>query len=163
MSDLTKQLIHEMYSRLLHLNEQRLDTELHLFLKQATVDQITFIPKNMTAIHVIDCIGDNEPINNTAIAKRMNLSKANITKISVKLLDEGLIKRFQLNDNKKEIYFRLTSKGKHVYELHKKLHKRKEQQFYQFLDSFSATEQEVILKFLQKLTTRIAEEQIETT
>ena len=29
----------------------------------------------MTTIHVISCIGHDEPINNTGIAKKMNLSK----------------------------------------------------------------------------------------
>ena len=92
------------------------------------------LPGNMTTIHVISCIGHDEPINNTGIAKKMNLSKANITKISSKLLKEGLIKRFQLTDNKKEIYFRLTPSGKQVFELHEKFYQQKVDQFSRFLD-----------------------------
>ncbi|MDQ0416111.1 DNA-binding MarR family transcriptional regulator [Croceifilum oryzae] len=161
MPDSVKPFIHGTYMRFLHLNEQRMDADLHAFLKEATDDDLTHFPKNMTAVHVIDCIGRNEPINNTAIAKQMNLSKANITKISTKLLQGEFIRRFQLTDNKKEIYFRLTPKGKRVCDLHEKLHVEKEQRFYQFLDSFSDTEQEMILKFLRELTGHITEEQKE--
>ncbi len=99
MSDLTKELIYEMYVRLLHLNEQKADTDMQAFVNQATGEQAKLLPKNMTSIHVIDCIGRHEPINNIAIAKKMNLSKANITKITSKLVEADLIKRFQLTDN----------------------------------------------------------------
>ncbi|NGQ96765.1 MarR family transcriptional regulator [Brevibacillus sp. SYP-B805] len=158
MADLTKELIYEMYVRLLHLNEQKADTDLQEFFQQATGDQLKLLPKNMTSIHVIDCIGHHEPINNIAIAKKMNLSKANVTKITSKLLEADLIKRFQLTDNKKEVYFRLTPKGKQVFDMHAAIHKRKEEQFYRFLDQYTETEQHAILKFLRDMTIRIAEE-----
>jgi DNA-binding MarR family transcriptional regulator len=158
MTDLAKEMIYEMYIRLLHLNEQKADTELQDFFNQATGEQLKILPRNMTSIHVIACIGRHEPINNMAIAKKMNLSKANITKITAKLSEADLIKRLQLTDNKKEVYFRLTPKGKQVFELHEAVHKRKEQQFYLFLNSFTDQEQDVILTFLRALTARITEE-----
>ncbi|QPA31679.1 MarR family transcriptional regulator [Thermaerobacillus caldiproteolyticus] len=164
MSQITKELIYEMYLKLLHLNEQKADSVSQIFLQHITdeEDKLKLLPKNMTSIHVIECIGHNEPINNTTIAKKMNLSKANITKISTKLLKEGLIKRCQLTGNKKEIYFRLTPKGKQVFELHEKLHEMKKEQFHHFIDTFTDEEQKVILKFLESLTIRLMEEQKET-
>ncbi|OLO18174.1 MarR family transcriptional regulator [Bacillus licheniformis] len=153
MSELTKQLIYDMYVKLLHLNEQKADTDLKAFLKQAAESDVKRLPGNMTTIHVISCIGHDEPINNTGIAKKNEFIKSKILqKISSKLLKEGLIKRFQLTDNKKEIYFRLTPSGKQVFELHEKLHQQKADQFSRFLDSFSTAEQGAILKFLQGLT-----------
>jgi DNA-binding MarR family transcriptional regulator len=158
MSDLTNELIYDLYVRLLHLNEQKADTDIQEFVNQATGEQGKLLPRNMTSIHVIDCIGRHEPINNSAIAKKMNLSKANITKITTKLLEADLIKRFQFTDNKKEVYFRLTPKGRQVFEMHEAIHKRKEQQFYQFLDRFTEMERHAIVKFLRDLTIRIQEE-----
>jgi len=151
MTDLTKQLIYEMYTTLVHLNEQRVDSELQEFLSHPE------IPKNMTTVHVIDCIGRHEPINNVTIAKKMNLSKANITKISTKLFEEGYIKRFQLTDNKKEIYFRLTPKGKQVFDWHETLHQKKKEQFYNFLNRYAENEQQTVLKFLTDLVGQIKE------
>ncbi|WHY23959.1 MarR family transcriptional regulator [Bacillus velezensis] len=159
MSGLTKQLIYDIYVRLLHLNEQKANTSLQQFFKEAAEEDVIDVPKNMTSIHVIDCIGQHEPINNTRISKKMNLSKANVTKISTKLIKEEFINRYQLSDNKKEVYFKLTRKGRQIFDLHEKLHKKKELAFYQFLDSFSQDEQNAVLKFLEQLTSRLEAEQ----
>ncbi|PLS09013.1 MarR family transcriptional regulator [Bacillus halotolerans] len=159
MSGLTKQLIYDIYVRLLHLNEQKANTSLRQFFKEAAEEDVIDVPKNITSIHVIDCIGQHEPINNTGIAKKMNLSKANVTKISTKLIKEEFINRYQLTDNKKEVYFKLTRKGRQIFDLHEKLHKKKELAFYQFLDSFSQDEQHAVLKFLEQLTSRLEAEQ----
>ncbi|PRS06849.1 MarR family transcriptional regulator [Bacillus halotolerans] len=159
MSGLTKQLIYDIYVRLLHLNEQKANTSLQQFFKEAAEEDVIDVPKNITSIHVVDCIGQHEPINNTGIAKKMNLSKANVTKISTKLIKEEFINRYQLSDNKKEVYFKLTRKGRQIFDLHEKLHKKKELAFYQFLDSFSQDEQNAVLKFLEQLTSRLEAEQ----
>ncbi|PZD95676.1 MarR family transcriptional regulator [Paenibacillus sambharensis] len=153
MNDPAKQMIYELYLRLLHLNEQKADTDIRSFLEEAIGERQT-LPGNMTSIHVVDCIGRHEPINSSTIARKMNLSKANITKISTRLLEEGFIRRFQLTDNKKEVYFRLTPKGRQVFELHEKVHKQKEEQFYTFLDGYSEAELSVILKFMRDMTIR---------
>ncbi|WP_339234422.1 MarR family transcriptional regulator [Bacillus sp. FSL K6-1012] len=163
MSDLTKQLIYDIYVRLLHLNEQKANTSLRQFFKEAAEEDVIDVPKNITSIHVIDCIGQHEPINNTGIAKKMNLSKANVTKISTKLIKEEFINRYQLTENKKEVYFKLTRKGRQIFDLHEKLHKKKELAFYQFLDSFSQDEQNAVLKFLEQLTSRLEAEQTDDT
>ncbi|SDZ51568.1 DNA-binding transcriptional regulator, MarR family [Evansella caseinilytica] len=158
MAEITKRLIHEMYMKLVHLNEQKAGADLQAFFAQASAEKLPLLPKNLTSIHVIHCIGNHEPINNTSIAQKMSLSKANITKISSKLLKEGLIKRFQLTDNKKEVFFRLTPAGKEVFALHEKLHKKKEQLFYQLLDRYTEAEQAIVLRFLQELTDQLVEE-----
>ncbi|WP_256224099.1 MarR family transcriptional regulator [Paenibacillus sp. 1_12] len=56
----------------------------------------------MTDIHVVACIGSYEPINVTSIVERIGIFKASISKIGVKLQKMKLIRRTQLNDNKKE-------------------------------------------------------------
>ncbi|MCC2528371.1 MarR family transcriptional regulator [Bacillus halotolerans] len=163
MSGLTKQMIYDIYVRLLHLNEQKTNTSLQQFFKKAAEEDVIDVPKNMTSIHVIDCIGQHEPINNTGIAKKMNLSKANVTKISTKLIKEEFINSYHLSDNKKEVYFKLTRKGRQIFDLHERLHKKKELAFYQFLDSFSQDEQNAVLKFLEQLTSRLEAEQTDVT
>ncbi|MFV9831067.1 MarR family transcriptional regulator [Bacillus sp. ATD] len=166
MPDLTKQMIYDIYVRMLHLNEQKANTSLQQFFKEAAeedVIDVIDIPKNITSIHVIDCIGQHEPINNAGIARKMNLSKANVTKISTKLIKEEFINSYQLTDNKKEVYFKLTRKGRRIFDLHEKLHKKKEQAFYQFLDSFSHEEQKAVLKFLEHLTSTLEAEQTDRT
>ncbi|WP_369899935.1 MarR family transcriptional regulator [Bacillus manliponensis] len=157
MINSTKQTIYDNYLQLLHLNEQKTDQDIQAFFKQAVEEEIQYVPTNMTSIHVIACIGENQPINHTTIARKMNLSKANITKINKKLMQENLITRFQSSDNKKEVYFELTPKGYSLFQLHEKIHNQKEEEFYQFIGTFSNLEQEVILRFLQKMNKKIIE------
>lgn len=149
--------LYEQYIKMLHLNELYTEQEFNSFRQQARKYEIDMLSNNITSVHVIDCIGDYEPINHTGIVEKMGLSKASITKISAKLLEMGFIMRSQLNSNRKEIYFSLTDKGRHVYHLHKELHKEKEERFYQFIESYSEVELQTIGKFMSDLVARAEE------
>ncbi|MHC8521142.1 MarR family transcriptional regulator [Rossellomorea sp. H39__3] len=98
-----KQIIYESYLELLHLNEQKADSIQSLFGIYLNKDEpLDLLPGNMTSIHVIQCIGDHEPINHKGISRTMMISKANITKVTRKLQEDGLIRTVKLNDNKKK-------------------------------------------------------------
>lgn len=99
---------------------------------------------NMTELHIIACIGEQEPINLTSIAERINLSKGNTSKIANKLLKAGWVRKAQLNDNKKEVYFRLTSVGKKLFAAHDELHAKEKQRMYEFLGKYNESELEFI-------------------
>ncbi|MEK0314831.1 MarR family transcriptional regulator [Cohnella sp. 56] len=150
-SDGLKRLLHSRLHHYLHVFESTVSTEIAAFADLARVKGISSIPSHMTSVHVIDCIGRHEPVNNTSIAEKMNLSKASITKISAKLLKEGFVKRSQLNDNKKEVYFSLSAKGRQIYEVHAMMHDKIEESFIRALDAFSETELAASLKFIQTL------------
>lgn len=83
------------------------------------------------------------------------MSKASVTKISTKLHKDGFIKRSQMNDNKKEVYFSLTPKGRQVFEVHAKLHEIVKRRFLDGLDSFSEAELQAVLKFFQTVINQI--------
>lgn len=144
-----KRLLYERFLHFAHLMENNLRDEIEELVYLAQLEGITSCPNNMTSIHVIDCIGKNEPINNTSIAEKMNLSKASISKISTHLIKEGYIKRSQMNDNKKEVYFYLSSKGKQIFEVHAIMHEMIERRFISVFDSFSDSELQASLKFFQ--------------
>jgi len=146
-----KRLLYDRVLHFAHLTEQLFTTEIAEFSDLARLQGLASIPSNMTSVHVIDCIGNNEPINNTSIAEKMNLSKASITKISAKLLEEGFIKRSRMNDNRKEVYFSLSSKGRQVFDVHAKLHDIIERRFINALGSFSEAELQASLKFVQTM------------
>lgn len=146
--------LYEQYIRMLHLNELYTEHEINVFREKAQKLQIDMLSNNITSVHVIDCIGDHEPINHTGITKKMNLSKASITNISSKLLETGFIEKSQMKNNRKEIYYSLTDKGREVYQLHKKMHQEKEESFYQFIDSYSEAELQTIRKFMSDLLAR---------
>ena len=66
----------------------------------------------LSEIHVIDCIGKHQLPNSTFIAKELSMTKGAISKITAKLLEKELIKANHLEENKKEIYYTLTTQGK---------------------------------------------------
>lgn len=149
MSEELKRTLYERFLHFAHLTEQMFTAEISEFTGLAQLHGITSIPSNLTSVHVIDCIGNNEPINNTSIAEKMNLSKASISKISNKLLQEGFIKRSQMIDNKKEVYFTLSPKGKKIFELHATMHELIEDRFISALNALSESEIQASLKFFQ--------------
>jgi DNA-binding MarR family transcriptional regulator len=143
--------------RMLHLNELYMEHEVNLFREQAQKHQIDMLSNNITSVHVIDCIGDYEPINHTGIVKKMKLSKGSITNISTKLLDMGFIKSSQRNNNRKEVYYSLTDKGRFVYQLHQGMHRAKEEKFYQFMENYTEAELQTIGRFMSDLVARAEE------
>lgn len=146
-----KRLLYDRFLHFMHLAEHVSTTETEQFADFARMHGLTSFPNNLTAIHIIDCIGKNEPINNTATAEKMNLSKASVTNISNKLHKEGFIKRSQMSGNKKEIYFSLSSKGRKIFEIHTMMHEIIERRFLDGLNSFSESELQATLKFFQVL------------
>ncbi|GGG53050.1 MarR family transcriptional regulator [Paenibacillus radicis (ex Gao et al. 2016)] len=142
---------YDQYLHLVHITERTIELE-PLKLKQlAEAASFPSLSLNITAIHVVDCIGRFEPVNGTALAALMRLSKAAITKICTRLTNDGLIARSQLPQNKKEYLFSLTDQGKALYELHEQLHQQAEKEFMQYLEEWSSEDLTTILRFVQHL------------
>nr|UWI50712.1 MarR family transcriptional regulator [Clostridioides difficile] len=74
-------------------------------------------------VHCIEYIGRNVDCNVTKLAEYFYMTRGAISKLTKKLIQKGVIESYQKPDNKKEIYFRLTEKGKGVYNIHEELHK----------------------------------------
>ncbi|PJJ27219.1 MarR family winged helix-turn-helix transcriptional regulator [Lacrimispora celerecrescens] len=74
-------------------------------------------------IHCIEYIGKSEDSNVTKLAETFYMTRSGISKITKKLIEKGLIESYQRPDNKKEIYFKLTERGKSIYKVHEELHK----------------------------------------
>ncbi|AKA70572.1 MarR family transcriptional regulator [Clostridium scatologenes] len=106
-------------------------------------------------IHVIDCIGKNQLINATFIAKELNMTKGAISKITNKLLKKELIKGNHLENNKKEIYYTLTTQGKEVFEIHEMLHKAEREKFIKILSKYDKEGLNIINSFLDDLISEI--------
>ena len=78
-----------------------------------------------------------------------------------KLLAKGLIEKYTLETNKKEVYFRLTDQGMLLFEEHDKRHKRWEKRDMEFLARYSKEEVGTVYKFMQEFNDYL-ENQIES-
>jgi len=110
--------------------------------------------------HCIDYIGKTKLPNVTKIAENMQMTRGAISKMTKKLLVKGLIEKYTLESNKKEVYFKLTESGMELYKEHEKRHKLWEQRDSKFLERYSAEEIEIIGKFMNEFN-RYLEEKIE--
>ena len=110
--------------------------------------------------HCIDYIGKSELPNVTKIAENMQMTRGAISKMTKKLLAKGLIEKYTLESNKKEVYFCLTDSGMELYQEHEKRHKLWEQRDSKFLERYSKEEIDLITKFMKEFNTYL-EEQIE--
>nr|WP_312579285.1 MarR family transcriptional regulator [Sedimentibacter sp.] len=72
-------------------------------------------------IFCIEYIGNNVDLNGTRLARACFMTRSALSKLTKKLIKKGLIERYQKPDNKKEIYFRLTEKGKDIYNIHEEM------------------------------------------
>lgn len=100
--------------------------------------------------HCIDFIGRLELPNVTKIAEHMQMTRGAISKMTKKLLTKGLIEKYTLETNRKEIYFRLTEQGKLLFDEHEKRHKRWEKRDMEFLSRYPREEVELLRKFMQE-------------
>ncbi|MEW8974199.1 MAG: MarR family transcriptional regulator [Tissierellaceae bacterium] len=106
---------------------------------------------NLSQVHCIDCIGNLKDTNVTKISEELNMTKGAISKITKKLLSEGLIKQYKKSDNKKEIFFELTDSGWKVYHAHKELHDISEREYMNIFKKFNDNEIEIIIRFLKEM------------
>lgn len=100
--------------------------------------------------HCIDYIGRLNLPNVTRIAEHMGMTRGAISKMTRKLLEKGLIEKYTVDTNKKEIYFRLTEHGQELFDEHAKRHERWEKRDMQFLSRYTKEEVVMINKFMEE-------------
>lgn len=100
--------------------------------------------------HCIDYIGRLELPNVTKIAENMGMTRGAISKMTKKLLAKGLIEKYTLESNKKEVYFKLTDLGKMLFEEHAKRHKRWEKRDMEFLSHYSTDDVKTVYQFMKE-------------
>jgi DNA-binding MarR family transcriptional regulator len=110
--------------------------------------------------HCIDYIGKLERPNVTKIAEQMGMTRGAISKMTKKLLAKGLIEKYTLETNKKEIYYRLTDQGKVLFDEHAKRHRKWEKRDREFLSRYSKEQTEILLQFMKEFN-HYLDEQIE--
>ena len=110
--------------------------------------------------HCIDFIGRLELPNVTKIAEHMGMTRGAISKMTKKLLAKGLIEKYTLETNKKEIYFKLTDQGMLLFEEHAKRHRLWEKRDMEFISKYPKEELEVLYKFMREFNDYL-ENQIE--
>lgn len=85
-------------------------------------------------IHTVHIIGKNPGINVTDIACLHGISKSAVSKVLKKLEKKEVVFRYKSQNNRKEVLFKLTDKGKEAYFGHIEYHKKKEESLISLLE-----------------------------
>ena len=101
-------------------------------------------------VHCIEYIGRNVDSNVTKIAESFYMTRGAISKLTKKMIKKGIIESYQKPDNKKEIYFRLTSQGKVINKVHEELHKEFEERDKVVFEQVTKEQFDIMLSFVEK-------------
>lgn len=129
MSDLT-----DLYNKITKLYQPQLESAL--------------IGYSLSEIETIEAISKLHLPNVTRLANHLYITRGAASKITKKLLAKGLAESYQRKGNEKEIYFRLTEKGKILNNKHQALQESFLKQDQPVFDQLNMTDLKSIQKFI---------------
>lgn len=102
-------------------------------------------------IHFIDAVEPGDGLNVSQLSEKLGVTHGAITQVADKLLKKRLVEKYKKEENKKEVYIRLTPDGEIAYENHKKFHEELNKKLVEYLDNLSETQMEALFGFLRTL------------
>lgn len=139
-----------MYEKLLDLLIQFLEAEKLFEKNHKSQTGALFEEFSISEMHCVDFIFKTELPNVTKLSEKMNITKGGVSKIIKKLIEKNAIESFSVDTNKKEIYYKLTNKGKKVFKLHKNIHEKWCEINLEFFKNCSKEEIKYTILFLEK-------------
>lgn len=134
----------ELFNKLSYLNKSKMEEKLKGY--------------SPSEIHFIEYISKNKNCNVTKLAEAFFMTRGAISKLSKKLMDKGLIESYKREDNKKEIYFKLSEKGEKINKIHFSLHEEFQRRDKEIFDSLNDENFNFIMEFIKKYNLHLDEE-----
>ena len=103
-------------------------------------------------IHVLESIYNHPTLNATELSDSVGLQKGTFSKVTHRLENWGLIRRYQNSTNRKEIFFLVTELGQTAYDGHYKFHKRTSPTSYEYFHHYTEEQQATIMEFIGHYT-----------
>lgn len=114
-------------------------------------EMINFKQISITECHVIACIDNIKEANGINIAKSLRMTRGGISKIANRLIEKKLITTYQDGENQKKIFYKLTSLGEKVNQIHNQLHRDNHSSLCTVVSKYTSQEQDIILRFIKDL------------
>jgi len=109
-------------------------------------------------IHTIQALGNHGEINASELAEILSVTNGAITQVIAKLVKKGLVEKYKLPDNKKEVYFKLTEEGHIADKGHTLFHKKTYQTVSSYLDQLEVDQVDIINDFFSKMNETLPHE-----
>ncbi len=102
-------------------------------------------------IHTIEAIHNHENVNASELSKILGITNGAVNQVTNKLISKGLIEQYKLNDNNKEVFYRLTDLGEKVNLGHSEYHKEEYEDIVQYLNNANKDQIKAVNSFLDRL------------
>ncbi|MBI9109437.1 MAG: winged helix-turn-helix transcriptional regulator [Spirochaetales bacterium] len=96
-------------------------------------------------IHFIDAIEPGDGLNASSLSQKLGITNGAVTQIADKLLRKKLIEKYKKENNKKEVYLRLTTEGEIAFENHRLFHKDLNDKMLEYFDSLTKDKMDGII------------------
>lgn len=100
-------------------------------------------------IHCIDLIAKMDDANVTNIAEKLGMTRGAISKITKKLIDKGAIISYQIDNNRKKVFYELTELGQVINDLHMQWHVDWEERSTIFFSHWKKDDLMMVYDFLE--------------
>lgn len=104
---------------------------------------------------LLDQIEEFPESNVSALSSRCGVTKSAVTQLSARLMEKGLIERYQSPRNKKERFFRLTDAGRQARQAYAEENQKAAGAMRRYLCGLSAEEKKTIVSFMAMMKTYI--------
>ncbi|MDD6211675.1 MAG: MarR family transcriptional regulator [Clostridiales bacterium] len=81
-----------------------------------------FVDISTNDMHIIEAVGLDEPMNMSAIAKKLSITIGSLTTAMNGLVKKGYVVRERSEEDRRVVFIRLTEKGVRAYHHHAKFH-----------------------------------------
>lgn len=102
-------------------------------------------------IHTIEAISNHENVNASELSKILGITNGAVNQVTNKLINKGLIEQYKLNDNNKEVFYKLTKLGEKANLGHKDYHKAEYENILQYLNNSNEDQIKAVDLFLNRL------------
>lgn len=141
MNDYKQELIEDFYAAANMLSQIK--------YKDVHFDGLPVI--NTSALHLLETIAAHPKSNTTEIAELIGVTKGAVSQQTKKLEAKGLIQRYNIENNDKEVFFSLTDDGSKLYEAHAVMHQELYDNLQRLTDGLSTQDIEKIHNYLRSI------------
>lgn len=100
---------------------------------------------------MIEATSTHKNVNASELAAIMGITNGAINQVANKLIKKGLLEQYRTNDNKKEVYYNLTTQGEIANIAHSNYHKEQYSSMEEYINKLSLDEINTINNFLDEL------------
>lgn len=108
-------------------------------------------------IHTLAAIQEHADNNASELSTVLGVTNGAITQVVNKLINKGLVEKFHLRGNRKDVYFHLTDKGKLAYGGHERYEAMLLRPLLNYLNTLDPQEIKVIETFFERCVEGIEE------